>query len=36
MKKEFLHTNVLNLSKVIFVREVNYLNINALNGFKNY
>ena len=32
MKKEFLHTNVLNLSKVIFVREVNYLNINALNG----
>ena len=32
MKKEFLHTNVLNLNKVIFVREVNYLNINALNG----
>ena len=32
MKKEFLHTNVLNLSKVIFVREVDYLNINALNG----
>ena len=29
MKKEFLHTNVLNLNKVIFVREVNYLNINA-------
>ena len=32
MKKEFLHTNVLNLNKVVFVREVNYLNINALNG----
>tara|TARA_B100000963_G_scaffold56398_1_gene44470 strand:- start:82 stop:870 length:789 start_codon:yes stop_codon:yes gene_type:complete len=32
IKKEFLYKNVLNLSKVIFVREVNYLNINALNG----
>ena len=32
MKKEFLHTNVLNLNRVIFVKEVNNLNINALNG----
>ena len=29
MKKEFLHTNVLNLNRVIFVKEVNNLNINA-------
>ena len=32
MKKEFLHTNVLNLNRVIFVKEVNNLNRNALNG----
>ena len=32
MKREFLHTNVLNLKRIIFISEINYLNINALNG----
>ncbi len=32
LKKEFLHTNVLNLSKVILIKEINDLNNNSING----
>ncbi len=32
LKKEFLHTNVLNLSKVILINEINALNTNSINA----
>ena len=32
LKKEFLHTNVLNLKRVIFISEINLLNINSYNS----
>ena len=32
LKKEFLHTNVLNLNKVILIKEINDLNNNSING----
>lgn len=32
LKKEFLHTNVLNLNKIILIKEINFLNNNSING----
>jgi len=32
LKKEFLHTNVLNLKRVIFISEINLLNNNSYNS----
>ena len=32
LKKEFLHTNVLNLNKIIFIKEITELNNNSING----
>tara|TARA_B100000579_G_scaffold59302_1_gene42701 strand:+ start:206 stop:991 length:786 start_codon:yes stop_codon:yes gene_type:complete len=32
LKKEFLHTNVLNLNKVILIKEINDLNNNSINA----
>jgi len=32
LKKEFLHTNVLDLSKIIFLNEINLLNNNSINA----
>tara|TARA_B100000900_G_scaffold327551_1_gene287699 strand:+ start:1068 stop:1853 length:786 start_codon:yes stop_codon:yes gene_type:complete len=32
LKKEFLHTNVLEISRVILISEINNLNINSINA----
>ena len=32
IKKEFLHTNVLNINRVIFIKEINLLNTNSINA----
>ena len=32
LKKEFLHTNVLDLNKIIFLNEINLLNDNSINA----
>ena len=32
LKKEFLHTNVLDLPKIIFLNEINLLNNNSINA----
>ncbi len=32
IKKEFLHTNVLNINRVIFIKEINFLNTNSINA----
>jgi DNA polymerase III gamma/tau subunit len=32
LKREFLHTNVLNISRVILISEINTLNNNSINA----
>ena len=32
LKKEFLHTNVLDLHKIIYLSEINLLNNNSINA----
>ena len=32
LKKEFLHTNVLDLHKIIYLSEINFLNNNSINA----